>query len=131
MNRLRCLVFVLVAALPLLSQLREDQRRRIETLQKRLLAPCCYTENVAQHRSEAADAMRAEIREMVLAGRTEREILDHYKQRYGARILSEPEGPVQVWGYAVPLAMLVFGCLVVLRLILRWRAVPQTPGVSS
>ena len=36
--------------------------------------------------------MKAEIREMVASGKTDREILELYKLRYGRRILTEPEG---------------------------------------
>ncbi|MGC8791914.1 MAG: cytochrome c-type biogenesis protein [Bryobacteraceae bacterium] len=108
----------LLWAAPVLSP---AQRALVEKLEHALLAPCCYQEVVATHNSEQARAMRAEIEEMVAAGRAEREILDHYKQRYGPRILVEPEG-AQWWIMnVVPVAMLVAGLAIVVRLLVKWR----------
>jgi cytochrome c-type biogenesis protein CcmH len=105
-----------------------QQRALAEKLERALLAPCCYQEAVATHNSEQAKAMRAEIAEMVAAGRTEREILDHYKQRYGARILVEPEG-AQWWVMnVVPVVMLAAGGAIVVRLLWKWRRGPAPAG---
>lgn len=61
-------------------------------LHRELLAPCCYRETLDHHMSDAASAMKAEICEMVANGKTEHEIVELYKSRYGLRILAEPEG---------------------------------------
>ncbi len=97
------------------------QQARLRKLENALLAPCCYQEVVATHSSEVAKQMREELAAMVAAGRSEREILDYYKQRYGTRVLAEPLG-AQWWVMnLVPVAMLLAGGLVVAGLVRRWR----------
>ena len=54
------------------------QQERIHQLQDSMLAPCCWAESVAVHRSEPAMQMRLEIKKFVLEGKTDREILDYY-----------------------------------------------------
>jgi len=120
----------LVAGILLLAgpQLDARQRARLEKLENALLAPCCYQEVVATHSSEAAQQMRAELAEMVAAGRSDREILDYYKQRYGARVLAEPEG-AQWWVMNfVPALMLAGGAVLVIHLVRKWRQAPASPG---
>ena len=99
-----------------------DQRTRIERLQNTLLAPCCYSEPVSRHRSEVALKMREEIADWVAQGRSDREILDHYKQLYGARVLIEPEGALRSWVYVVPAVVAGAGLLLTIALLRRWRA---------
>ncbi|MCS7315714.1 MAG: cytochrome c-type biogenesis protein CcmH [Bryobacterales bacterium] len=121
---------MLLATVPS-STVTPEQRSLIGKLERALLAPCCYQEVVATHNSEQARAMRAEIAEMVAAGRSEREILDHYKQRYGARILAEPEG-AQWWIMnVVPVLMLGGGAVVVVLVLRKWRRAAQAGGVPA
>jgi cytochrome c-type biogenesis protein CcmH len=75
---------------------------RIASLERKLLAPCCWSETVAVHRSPVALEMKNGIRALVGQGRTDREILDYYKAKYGARILIEPEGGTRMFANAVP-----------------------------
>lgn len=114
---------MLWAAAPALTP---EQQSLVQKLERALLAPCCYQEVVATHNSEEARAVRVEIAEMVAAGRSEREILDYYKQRYGARVLAEPEG-AQWWIMnVVPAAMLGGGAVVVAWVLRKWRRAAQT-----
>lgn len=92
---------------------------RIRALQEKLIAPCCWTENVAMHRSEVAAEMRSEIARMVQDGRSDREILDFYKAKYGTRILMEPEGQLRLWAYTIPIAATVLGVALVVWIIRR------------
>ena len=50
------------------------------------MAPCCWTKNVAEHDSQAAQDMRARIDAMVQAGRTDDEIKTALVGAYGRRI---------------------------------------------
>lgn len=110
--------------------LNSQQRERLERLEKALLAPCCYQEVVATHVSEVAKQMRAELAQMVAEGRSEREILDHYKRRYGRRVLAEPEG-TQWWVMnVVPVGMLLAGGLLVVYLVRKWRRAPAPTQAS-
>lgn len=95
------------------------QAPRAKMLQEKLMAPCCWSESVAVHRSEIAAEMRAGIERMVAEGRSDREILDHYKAIHGQRVLLEPEGAKRVWVYAIPVAASAFGVWLVVWIIRR------------
>ncbi len=107
------------------------ERARIERLENSIMAPCCYQETVLRHQSEVAARMRGEIREWVAQGRTDREILDIFKQRHGARVLVEPEGSSWWWVHVIPLAALTLCTMLVIWLLIRWRARPRTEPVSD
>ena len=116
----RLLPAALLFTVAALGQLTDEQLARVEKLENTLLAPCCYSEPVAQHRSEVSLRMKAEIRRMVADGKSDREILDHYKAEYGLRVLVEPEGSRRVWIHLVPVVAIVLGLLVALWVIRRW-----------
>ena len=82
------MALILVNTTPLTNTQKAELRR----IEERLLAPCCYTQSIAVHGSEIARQMRTEVAEMVAEGRTEEEIVDHYKSLYGNRILIVPDG---------------------------------------
>jgi cytochrome c-type biogenesis protein CcmH len=117
-TRLIAALVVLVSAAS--AELTGEQKLRASTLQKNLLAPCCWSETVATHRSEVALEMRAEINRLVAEGKSDREILDYYKQRYGMRILVEPEGQRAFWVNLLPPVVLLAGGAWVIWLIQRW-----------
>ncbi len=62
--------------------------------------------------------MKAEIARWVTEGKSDREIIDTYESRYGARILVEPEGVRRWWLNVVPWVGVVLG-LVITILFLR------------
>jgi cytochrome c-type biogenesis protein CcmH len=112
------LVFGVAAAW---AQASAPEQARILRLQKSLLAPCCWNEAVATHRSEVSLTMRAEIARMVGEGKTDQQVLDHYKQQYGLRILVEPEGSKWWWMHLIPIVAIALGVLGVLWFIRRLR----------
>jgi cytochrome c-type biogenesis protein CcmH len=96
-----------------------DTQSRVRQIEERLLAPCCYSETVALHISEAATEMRTEIADFVAEGRTEAEILEHYKQKYGTRVLAEPDGAKGRWLNAIPVLASVTSAVLLGLLIYR------------
>lgn len=108
----------LLGAVDLASQ----QHARIETLARSFLAPCCYSEPVARHRSEVALRMRVEIERWVAEGKSDREIIDTYKQRYGARVLVEPEGALWWWMHVIPWIAALLGLAFTIWKVRRMRA---------
>jgi len=117
--------YALLAILPVLlsaSGSLGDQRARIEALEETFLAPCCWAEPVSRHRSEVALQMKAEIARWVDEGKSDRDIIDAYKQRYGARVLVEPEGSQGWWMQVVPWAVLLLGLVFTVRLLRRMAA---------
>ena len=118
---LRLLAIAAVLTANLFAGLTPEQLARVDRLEHAMLAPCCYSETVADHRSEIALQMQREIRQMVAAGETDREILDHYKAQYGMRILVEPEGTLWWWMNVIPVVLLLLGFLIVIYVLRKWR----------
>ena len=88
MNIIAAAVLLLATAVRLTSQ----QITEVNRLEDALLAPCCYSQSISRHMSPEAEQMRHEVLKMVASGRSENEILEHYKSLYGERILILPAG---------------------------------------
>jgi cytochrome c-type biogenesis protein CcmH len=111
-----------LAAVLLFAQTPEERIRHLEQI---LLAPCCYSEPVAVHRSETATEMKVEIARFVREGKSDREIIDYYKQRYGARVLIEPEGELRFWVYVLPPVAAALGLAFVILAIRKMLSVSR------
>jgi cytochrome c-type biogenesis protein CcmH/NrfF len=108
-----------------------DLRSRIAELEARFLAPCCWAEPVSTHRSDVALQMKAEIARWVAEGRSDREIIDTYRQQYGARILVEPEGAQFWWMNIIPWVVLLLGLTFTVWLLRRMAARRPQPKPAS
>lgn len=91
-----------------------DQDRRIRKLEESLMAPCCYSQNIREHMSQEAAQMRDEVTQMVLAGKSDREILNYYKAKYGETILVVPDGVAGGLTFGIPVTatLLATGILI-------------------
>jgi cytochrome c-type biogenesis protein CcmH/NrfF len=93
-----------------------------------LIAPCCWREAIAIHRSAEALQMLDEVEQFVAEGRSEDEIRSVYLARYGVRILADPPGSDGFWLYLVPfglLCILMVAAVVRLRLLITRTASPR------
>jgi cytochrome c-type biogenesis protein CcmH len=95
---------------------------RERALQERLMGACCWNETIAHHRSETALEQRVELSKLIKEGRTDAEILDWFKGKYGARVLVEPEGNLSLTAYALPAIAAVIGLGIVVVVLRRWAA---------
>lgn len=96
---------LLVFSTPAAADPIEDEARAIEAM---LVAPCCWTQQVSVHQSEAAAEIKRDVRAGLRAGRTRHEIIDNYVQRYGTRILIEPPARgFGAWLYVLPVVTLL------------------------
>jgi cytochrome c-type biogenesis protein CcmH len=98
-NRLVCAVLAaaLVSGVEAESSARTapDADQAVEgeqTLESRLLAPCCWTQTLDVHESEIAHSLRAEIRSRLAAGQSPDSIEADLISRYGERIRAFPKG---------------------------------------
>lgn len=90
---------------------------RVGALAAQLRCPVCQGESVADSPSETATAIRAQIEQMVAAGQSDAEILDHYVARYGRWVLLDPPArgdTLLLWLLPV-LALIGGGAVVVTR----------------
>jgi cytochrome c-type biogenesis protein CcmH len=98
----------------------QDLFARERALQDRFMATCCWSETIAHHRSETALEQRVELRRLLEEGKSDREIVDWFKAKYGARVLVEPEGRLSLTAYALPAVAAILGVVLVILLIRRW-----------
>jgi len=120
-----CLIFVFALFGSVLSAGAQEKSSEelIRDLEANIIAPCCWSQPVSQHYSEASDQIRKEIREMVAEGKSRDEIMDIYVAKYGERILAapRPEG-FNALAYILPWAALILGAGLLFMLIKRLRA---------
>ncbi|MGA8036332.1 MAG: cytochrome c-type biogenesis protein CcmH [Candidatus Acidiferrales bacterium] len=105
------------------------QTRQIRDVEAKLLAPCCYTQSIALHESDVAVDMRHEVVAMVVDGKTEQQIIDHYEEMYGDRILILPGGLRAQMLFRLPLLALVVGAFAVI-LFLRNALATRDPAIN-
>ena len=90
-------------------------------IEGKLMAPCCWSSTVSQHYSEAADEIRRDVRTMLGAGKSEREILDYYVSVYGERILASPSARgFNLLAWVLPGIFFAACAVFVILLLRRW-----------
>jgi cytochrome c-type biogenesis protein CcmH len=110
------------------SQPASEEEREIDD---QLIAPCCWTQPVSQHYSEVAEKIRNEVHEMVSAGKSRDQILDHFVAQYGERILARPRAKgFNALIYLLPWASLLLGAGLVILLIKKMRSPSAAPAPS-
>jgi cytochrome c-type biogenesis protein CcmH len=114
-------VVAAIAVLALRSDVDDSPEARSGRLERQLACPVCSGESVADSNAPESRAMRADIRERIDAGESDREIRDAYVRAYGERVLLTPDSrglAVVAWGLPV-VALVVGGALIVFTLR-RW-----------
>lgn len=101
---------------------------RVEALERVLLAPCCYKEPISRHHSEVATKMKLEVAESVAEGKSDEEILNAYRERYGARVVVPPEPDPSPWIRGIPWLAAAAGGVVVAWILARWRRREASAG---
>ncbi len=120
---------LLVAGLtvPAWGQNLEQKARELEA---QLIAPCCWSQPVAQHYSQAADEMRLEIRRLLAEGKTPEQVLDHYVAIYGERILASPRARgFNLAAYILPYLSLGAGLIALFFIMRRLRS--RVPAAAA
>jgi cytochrome c-type biogenesis protein CcmH len=98
---------------------------RVHALSEQLRCLVCQNQTIADSNAPLAVDLRQQVREQLVAGRSEREILDYMSARYGDFVRYKP--PLQgntalLWGGPALLG--------VLGLALAWRAVARRTKVA-
>ena len=103
--------------------------REAKQLEAKLMAPCCWAQQVSLHQSPAADEIKQNIRVLLAQGKTPQQVLDIYVAEYGDRILSEP--PARGFSrliYVAPWVFLFGSIGLVVMVIRRLRAADPVPA---
>jgi cytochrome c-type biogenesis protein CcmH len=106
--------------------------REAKQLEAKLMAPCCWAQQVSLHQSPAADEIKQNIRRLLAEGKAPQQILDVYVAEYGDRILAEP--PARGFSrliYVAPWVFLVASVGLVVVVIKRLRAVSPAPASAG
>lgn len=123
------LVFLVIVAVVTLAPLAraidaapplEDpvQQRRYTALIHQLRCLKCQGENIADTPALFAQDIRRQVREMVVAGRTDHEILEYFVERYGEIILLKPRWSAKnAWLWLAPGVFLIVGGVVGWRIL--------------
>ncbi|WP_462380562.1 cytochrome c-type biogenesis protein [Pseudomonas sp. Marseille-QA0892] len=100
----------------------EADRVRYRHLVEELRCPKCQNQNIADSNAPIAKDLRGEIHRMLVAGRSDGEIIDHLVLRYGDFVLYKPRLTTRtllLW-YG-PAGLLVLGLGVLAIIVLRRR----------
>ncbi len=103
--------------------------REAKEIEAKVIAPCCWSQQVSVHQSPAADEMKRDIRKQLAEGRTRQQILDAYIAQYGEQILAEP--PARGFTrtlYVLPVLLLVLSAVVLSVVVKRMARQPAVAG---
>jgi cytochrome c-type biogenesis protein CcmH len=110
---------VSVRALDANGQLEDPAlQARFENIAKDLRCLVCQNESIADSNVELASDLRRQVREMLVAGKSDDEIFDFMTDRYGAFVRFNP--PVDrktalIWG--APFIVLLLGVVIIVRIV--------------
>jgi cytochrome c-type biogenesis protein CcmH len=83
---------------------------RVQALESEIRCVVCQNEPISQSTAEIAADMRELVRERVVAGDTDAEIRDFFRERYGDFVLFRPPVDARTWAlWGAPLALLGLG----------------------
>ena len=68
----------------------DDLDRRVQAIAAELRCLVCQNQTIADSHAELAQDLRRQVREMLVQGKSEREILDYMTARYGDFVLYRP-----------------------------------------
>ncbi len=118
------MALLLLAPLAQADVVGEDpQQRQMLEIAEKLRCAVCQNQSVAESNAELAQDMRRLIGEQLAAGRSEAQIVDYFRARYGDFVLMRPprqgSGAPLWWAPLVILALAGGGAFVYLRRRLR------------
>lgn len=92
--------------------------RRYEHIVAQLRCLVCQNESIADSNVELAADLRRQVREMLIAGRSDEDILKFMTDRYGEFVrFSPPLEPKTLLIWGAPFVMLLVGALIILRVV--------------
>jgi cytochrome c-type biogenesis protein CcmH len=104
----------------------------IRAIEEMLVSPCCWREQISRHDTAHAKSLRAEVRKLVLAGKSRQEILAVFVDRYGNRILATPPAKgFYLLTYVLPPVAAIGGVLAYAVFLFRAALPNQQPVAGS
>jgi cytochrome c-type biogenesis protein CcmH len=110
--------FVVSAAIDVYQFEDPEKEARFQELAYELRCPKCQNQNLADSNAEIAKDLRTKIQQMLLADKTNPEIIDYMVARYGDFVLYEPRVKPQTYLlWYGPAIFLILGLIVVFWII--------------
>lgn len=104
-------------------------QERYRNLSHELRCMQCQNQSIADSPVGLAGDLRREVRQLLEEGKTDREIRQHMKDRYGDFILFRPEfSPRNAWLWITPIFFLLIGLFVAIRIIRQRVTLAPTDG---
>jgi len=108
-----------------------EQLQRYEYLTKELRCLVCQNQNLAESHADLAQDLREEVQQMILAGKSNDEIVDYLVARYGDFVLYKPPVKESTWLlWFAPFVLLLAGVSIVYRFARGRSQMPQ-PELSA
>jgi cytochrome c-type biogenesis protein CcmH len=104
----------------------------VNAVAHKLYCPVCESTPLDVCPTDACKDWRELIRTMLSEGKTEAEILQHFEDQYGARVLAEPPKEGFYWlVYLLPPAIILVGAVVLFRSLKAWTKPKAAAPVAS
>jgi cytochrome c-type biogenesis protein CcmH len=95
-----------------------ELQARYSALTHELRCVQCQNQSIADSPVGLASDLRAQVRDMLLAGKSDEDVRDYMVARYGEFILFRPRfSPRNAWLWLSPLALLLIGGAVAVRVV--------------
>ena len=109
---------------------------RYERLSRELRCLQCRSETIADSNAQLAADLRRQLRELMAAGKSDREITQYMTDRYGDYVLYKPPVTPRTWLlWAAPVLLVIGGGIVAFIVISRKSKLPDTdpadPGLGA
>jgi cytochrome c-type biogenesis protein CcmH len=111
-------VAIPAAAFDVESMPTPEMQRRYDGLTHELRCMQCQNQSIADSPVGLAEDLRRDVREQIIAGKTDAQIRDSMVARYGNIILFRPPfTPSTAWVWVLPFLLLLFGVFVAVRIV--------------
>jgi cytochrome c-type biogenesis protein CcmH len=95
-----------------------EMQARYDALTHELRCMQCQNQSIADSPVGLASDLRRDVREQIIAGKTDAQIRDSMVARYGNIILFRPPfQPSTAWIWILPVLLLIFGVYVAFRIV--------------
>ena len=116
MKKNKLILYILSFTLIFLNNLNADNSQQIDKISKNLRCLICQGQSVYDSQSDFALSMKVLIDNKINEGKTEKEIYDFLKNKYGDWIVYEPEiGLNTILLWVIPLILFIFGGILIVR----------------
>ena len=106
------------AAFDIESMPTPEMQRRYDGLTHELRCMQCQNQSIADSPVGLAEDLRRDVREQIIAGKTDEQIRDSMVARYGNIILFRPPfTPSTAWVWVLPFLLLLVGVLIAVRIV--------------